>query len=94
MSDNHITSYSGTVRWHEPKAVEISWLDALTYRPRSRSEQNGPYILLGQALIHLGRMGASDKQLQELANKGKDLTLKDIAKVYCKNIREGDGWDG
>ena len=81
--------YTSSVTWgDEPRG--FGWLDSLTYNQRPRSERNVPYVMLGQALIHLGNMGASDEDLERMARKGPQLTFKDIAKVYCKNLREGD----
>lgn len=74
----------------EPVYGHIGWLDSLKYRPRPLEERNLKYVVLGQALIHLGNMGASDEELRALARRGSNATMRDVAEIYCNNLREGD----
>ena len=68
----------------------LDFLSCLTYKPRPLSERNLTYAILGEAIVHLANMGASDEQLRGIARKGARLTFKDIAEVYCSNLRDGD----
>jgi len=83
---------SATVTWSRPDEPhpKLEWLSDLTYRERPLDEQNLTYAMVGQAIEHLARMGASDGQLSALAEKGGNMTFGDIIAVYFDNFRDGD----
>ena len=93
--------FSATVRCSSPQLRfkgaghdALGVLDSLPYKPRKLHHQNLAYKLLGMYVTHLAGMGATDSELGRLMAKGKDAAFADVAKIYCKHLRDDDNLGG